>query len=243
MVANDKLRAQLRETTDPVTQENIQAQIDSNTARILDAHRMSGSSSTSSIWSKVNPQTTFNSMLANAGAALDLELQFDSVGNVIKSKFEGSRLPVYFQATSMAIQQMQGEFGFAATGSLRGEQKVVAESIKLNQAIGAYAQQNIQKATVGVDAEGVTEKTQNMLESGQQVESQSMGTHKGQLGTEALTPVEAARLASSIEGLKNGDTAQYTSKLSGDTVYMVYQAGNWIFADSDYSELDKYTLQ
>lgn len=243
MVANDKLRAQLRETTDPVMQENIQAQIDSNTTRILDAHRMSGSSSTSSIWSKVNPQTTFNSMLANAGASLDLELQFDSVGNVIKSKFEGSRLPVYFQATSMAIQQMQGEFGFAATGSLRGEQKVVAESIKLNQAIGTYAQRNIQRATVGVDAEGLTKETQAQLEAGKQAESQSMGTHRDLLSRDALTAEEAGKLAMSLEGVKNGDTAEYISKLSGETIYMVYQSGGWIFADADYSQIGKDTLE
>lgn len=247
LVRNDKLRERLANTQDAQAAAEIQREIDSNVLRILEVNKMDSTSTgtgSGSIFSKINPQSVFNSMLGNAGQALDLDLQFDPMGN-LTTKLTKDQTPVLFQATAQAIGQMQGELGFNATGTLRGERKVIAESIRLNSSMGSYAERVKSGAIAAEPVEGASDVSQQMAAM-----SIRDAEYFPKLSDEPLSVRDAATLANRLAKqqkdantpIPRGSVVQYESKLSGETITMVYMDGDWIFADADYSELDKFTI-
>jgi acetyl-CoA carboxylase beta subunit len=111
--------------------------------------------------------------------------------------------------------------------------------------MGSYAARVKSGAIAADPVEGASDTTQQMAAM-----SIRDAKYFEPLSDEPLSVRDAATLANRLAKeqkdantpIPRGSVVQYESKLSGETITMVYMDGDWIFADADYSELDKFTI-
>lgn len=221
MTRNDELRAALDKETNPDVVTAINKEIKDNEERIITVNRMDSSGTADTIFGKINETKTFQSMQANAAQGLDLDVEMGDMGAVVASLTE-DKLPTYFKATNMAIQQFATQYG----NTERGKNAVIAEAINLNQFIKDYANQNMARAEQPENNRvGRTGFGKDVLAQGAVVTS----THRGPISKETMTVTEATNMASAMDNLKEGDTATFINK-SGREIYLIYSGGEWIGA-------------